>query len=381
MMMLILKHKDEELLKFEVLKNIEEPVLKILWKNNKKKNLLPLDLEVTEKGLAKWIKRRNIPKNRAFVDAFLSKQGLSSNRPMDIISVSKGLSLNDVYWVVEKDFKGKFKDYNLYDNKFNSVLALIAFTGYGNSQKSEFSSSPEFTTNGMLPKCWRRIAGNIYLYKGGTTGASNTGNEPTSEVLAYQVGKRAGFNVIKYDLKKWEKVGKSPCSACKLFTSKNISYIPVGRLVTSGGMTKIREYYKKLGKKFEDALDEMIVFDAIICNTDRHYGNFGFLIDNKTNKIFKPAPLFDHGNSLFNFAGLDTWDNEKEFNKYVLAQKPANYNDFIEEAKKYISKETKAKVKKLFNFKFTKSNKYSRNDRKLKMIENVIRERAREILD
>ena len=36
-MMLILKHKDEELLRFEVLKNIEEPVLKILWKNNKKK--------------------------------------------------------------------------------------------------------------------------------------------------------------------------------------------------------------------------------------------------------------------------------------------------------------------------------------------------------
>ena len=66
--MLILKHKDEELLRFEVLKNIEEPVLKILWKNNKKKNLLPLDLEVTENGLAKWIKRRNIPKNRAFVD-------------------------------------------------------------------------------------------------------------------------------------------------------------------------------------------------------------------------------------------------------------------------------------------------------------------------
>ena len=58
MMILILKHKDEELLKFEVLKNIEEPVLKILWKNNKKKNLLPLDLEVTENGLAKWIKRR-----------------------------------------------------------------------------------------------------------------------------------------------------------------------------------------------------------------------------------------------------------------------------------------------------------------------------------
>lgn len=84
---------------------------------------------------------------------------------------------------------------------------------------------------------------------------------------------------------------------------------------------------------------------------------------------------------MFNFAGLDTWDNENEFNKYVLAQKPAIYNNSIEEAKNCISKETKAKVKKLFNFKFAKSDKFSRSDKQIKMIENVIRERAREILD
>lgn len=53
------------------------------------------------------------------------------------------------------------------------------------------------------------------------------------------------------------KVGKSPYSVCKRFTSKNISYISVGRIVTSGGMTKVKEYYKRLGK-FEEALNEMI---------------------------------------------------------------------------------------------------------------------------
>ena len=96
----------------------------------------------------------------------------------------------------------------------------------------------------MLPKCWRRIGGKIYLYKGGTAGASNTGNEPTSEVLAYQVGKKAGFNVIKYDLKKWKKVGETLCSACELFTNKNVSYMPIGRIVTSGGMAKVEQQQK-----------------------------------------------------------------------------------------------------------------------------------------
>ena len=56
---------------------------------------------------------------------------------------------------------------------------------------------------------------------------------------------------------------------------------------------------------YKKALHDMLVFDAIICNTDRHFGNFGFLVDNKTNMIIAPAPRFDHSNSLFNFAGRD----------------------------------------------------------------------------
>ena len=44
----------------------------------------------------------------------------------------------------------------------------------------------------------------------------------------------------------------------------------------------------------------MLLFDAVIYNTDRHLGNFGLLVDSKTNKIIRPAPIFDNGNSLFN---------------------------------------------------------------------------------
>lgn len=221
----------------------------------------------------------------------------------------------------------------------------------------------------------------IYLYKGGTSGASNTGREPTSEVLAYQVGKHAGFNVIDYSLRKWNKGGKNFYSVCELFTSKKQSYISIGRIIKTGGIAKVREYFEKLGKDFTDSLNEMIVFDAIICNTDRHFGNFGVLIDNKTNKVIKMAPLFDHGNSLFNFASKDVWKSKKEFDAYVDAQKPVVYDDFMVEAKKYLTKKIKEKVKKLFNFKFKKSDKYIYNGKQIKMIENKIRDRAREIIE
>ena len=43
---------------------------------------------------------------------------------------------------------------------------------------------------------------------------------------------------------------------------------------------------------------DLMIFDALICNKDRHLGNFGYLIDNDTDNYLKPAPLFDNGFSV-----------------------------------------------------------------------------------
>ena len=129
----ILKLYDTDLLKFRIIENLSDPVLQITWVDESKKNLFPIGMELDDKGLASWLKNRTIPKNRAYVNAFLAKCGLNANRPMDVISVCKGLSLNDSYWVVEDGFRGSFKENNLYDNNFSRILAMIAFTGYGSS--------------------------------------------------------------------------------------------------------------------------------------------------------------------------------------------------------------------------------------------------------
>ena len=111
-----LKHYDLSLVRFSATEDTNTPEIKILWVNEDKKDLFPLDLELTNDGLAKWLKHRTIPKNRAYVHNFLSKCGLNINRPMTIIKVSKGLSLNDCYWVVEEGFEGTYDKFNLYDN-------------------------------------------------------------------------------------------------------------------------------------------------------------------------------------------------------------------------------------------------------------------------
>ncbi|MBO7090434.1 MAG: hypothetical protein J6W23_01525 [Victivallales bacterium] len=378
-MKFVLKHFDTPLIRFSA-ESGAEPSIVVQWTNDCDNALLPLDLqqEITAEKLESWLRHRTIPKNRAYVNSLLSAMGLSPNRPMDIIRLSKGLSLNDCYWVVEEGFDGSFEQCNLFDNRFSRILGQIAFTGHGSAHRpGGISSSPEFTTNGMLPKCWRREKGVIRLYKGGTEGASNTVFEPYSEFYAAQIAQILRIHAIPYHLSKWK--GRL-CSTCELFTSKHLSYMPIGRIVTRGGMEAVRKFYETLGEEFVKALNDMIVFDALIYNVDRHFGNFGLLIDSKTNRIVSPAPLFDHGNSLFNLVALDIIDNPSAMRKYAKTLLPCVYDDFVVEARKYITHEHRNSLRKLLDFKFKRHPQYNLDSKRLSMLERMVSERAKEIL-
>lgn len=372
-----LKHYNTPLLKFSASTDSNKPEIEILWENEAQKHLFPLDLELTPDSLSKWLRRRIIPKNRAFVHDFLAKCNLSSNRPMSIIQASKSLSLNDSYWITEDGIDLDFESVNLYDNPFSNILASIAFTSYGSSLRTSLMSSPEFTTNGMLRKCWRRISGKVYLYKGGTEGASNTGFEPYSEYYAWQIAQAMGINAVPYNLSKWKGV---LCSTCELFTSKDTAYLPIGHLPKKGGIDGVITYYEALGADFMDALRDMLVFDAVICNVDRHYGNFGFLVDSKENQIIAPAPLFDHGNSLFNLAGKASWHSDASLEAFADTLQPAVYDDFIRTAKKAMTASQKEKLRKLLGFKFKKHPRYNLPNKRLRMIERLIQKRVQELL-
>lgn len=374
----ILKQFDKPLLKFSATTDTSEPEIQILWINEGNRCLLPLDLTLTPEGLSRWLRRRTIPKNRAYVHNLLAKCGLNLNRPLSIINICKGLSLNDCYWVVQEDNEDVFEKVNLYDNPFSRVLAELVFTGYGSSLRSSLFSSPEFTTNGMLRKCWRRIGGKVYLYKGGTEGASNTGFEPYSEFYAAQIAAAMGVRAIPYGLSRWKGV---LCSTCELFTSKEYSYIPVGHLVTKGGMDAVKAYYESLGAEFMAALHEMLVFDAVICNVDRHFGNFGVMVDNRTNTVVSPAPLFDHGNSLFNFAGMDAWSNDAALEDYIETLAPSVYDDFLGTASAVLTPELREKLRHLLTFRFKKHSRYNLPEKRLRMIEKQVQKRARILLD
>jgi len=370
---------DTELIRFKMEKRgLEGLVAEIMDINDEYKHLFPLDMLLTNEGIIKWIERRVIPKNRAFVDEILRTLGLSHNDTKGIIDVCKGLSLNDSYWIVPEGFDGKFSQYNLYENRFSEMLSLVAYTGVGNSGEV-FSTSPELTTNGSLPKGWRFIEGEgIFLYKGGSSGASNLGREPYCEYYASQVAEAMQLNSVHYDLENWKGITASKCA---LFTDIDTSYIPIGRIVRSGGIQACLNYYDELGPEFGEQIRSMLVFDALIYNEDRHFGNFGLLRDNHSGRIIAPAPIFDNGFSLLCYAGNDEIGDFLALEEYAKMRTNPYYISFEEVCAAVMGPTQKEQLRRMIGFKFKRHPSINFPEGHLRSLEKILEIRLRKLLD
>ena len=370
-----LRMYDEELLTFSLKEGgLEGLRAEILTVNEPLKGVFPMDLDLTGEGVIKWLRRRVIPKNRAFVDEILKTLGLSINNTKGIIDVCKGLSLNDSYWIVPLGFEGTFSEYNLYDNRFSNVLSLVAYTGVG-ADREAFSTSPELTTQGMLRKAWRFIEGEgIWLYKGGTTGAANAGREPYSEFYASQVAECMELNAVHYDLEYWKGI---LASKCKLFTDIDTAYIPVGNLVKSGGIKACLDFYESISPEAAEELRSMLVFDAVIYNEDRHFGNFGVLRDNRSGKITGAAPIFDNGLSLFNYAMPEDFANIREYAQTRTNPYGISFEDVCQEV---MGARQRSQLRRLIGFSFTRHPSINLPEDHLKAIEEQLDWRVRELL-
>ena len=268
-------------------------------------------------AMTDWVQRRTIPVNRHHMEAILGAINMEDR--FDILCYCHGLSLNDTYWV-QADYENlRFDDINLYDSPFDEALGWIAFTGLPSSISRNLSS-PEFTTDGMLPKYWQRIsADNIILCKGGTEGYSNAGLEPYAEIMSYIIAKQIGVKSIPYHL---ETRDDKPVSISKLFTGKTLGLLTANNYLAEAypgynyisldmALVRIQEDFDDLAPFYD-----MCFFDHIIENGDRHLNNWGFSIDNATQTISGFAPLWDNGAALyyerhedmrkrFNFASFD----------------------------------------------------------------------------
>ena len=259
-----------------------------------RRGLLPFRVTGDAASFERWIRARSLSKNRTFASRIARQYGIRFDDTMQMLDACYGLSLNDAYWVVPEGSTAAFAEKNLYENPFDELVATVAFSGVLDTSKVPEGLSGELTTSGQFPKAWRIVDGKRYLYKAGAP--NSNGLEPHAEHYAAQLAEALGLPHAAYDLAEWH---GELCSASPLFTSRDIGFASFAATFGSMSFEDAAAVYGGFGSGALEFFAGRAVFDALVANDDRHFGNFGFLFDGRTRRIVSAAPIFDNNLSLF----------------------------------------------------------------------------------
>ena len=264
------------------------------------KNLLPIGFQDIEK----WLSNRHASKHNSHLRELMRDCGCDTAE--GFIKVTHAASITDTFWVKSDAENVKWEDVSFYRNPFDITVSRLAFEGLGLYGLEPSSTSPELTTDGSFPKCWKKEDNGIFLYKRGSSGARNAGLEPYGEVMASELAvKLIPDNSVKYDLVHFR--GKI-ASRCKLFTNEDFGYVPSSRFpINSSSVSQLFRFYENVGS--EDDFRRMLVLDAITFNIDRHAGNHGMLVNNDTQVPVKMAPVFDLNLAMLPYVEQDEFEH------------------------------------------------------------------------
>lgn len=265
--------------------------------------LLPLELRakgnITYAHFHNWVSKRVLSMSRSNYKALLNNLGLEQGDAFEVAMWCNALSLTDCYWIKYEDTPHlKWKDVNLYENKFSEAIASIAFTGDSPITITGTLATPELTNQGVYTKCWVREDDGIYLYKA----SNDLKDDRTTKVerLVSVLLTTSGLDAVPYDMVRFS--GRLT-SKCKNITNQEIMITPAKEVLTyfvdCGTQPLVQ-----LNKLFKQEFNIMLVVDYLIGNTDRHAGNWGFFMDSATGDVSRMHPLFDHNNA-FNFKDIN----------------------------------------------------------------------------
>ncbi|WP_026669553.1 hypothetical protein [Butyrivibrio sp. AE3006] len=278
--------------------------------------LLPLeDRNNRQEWLKLWWKDRAVPIKQGRIAKFLSAKGIML--PEEYLMNNLGLSLTDYYWIRPMDVDLKWKDVNLFDNKFTENV-LIWPDEDEDEENREAQYSPNSSLQGQLEKTWTIIDGERYLIKGNH---SNLSTESINEVVATAINEEQDHtNHVKYSLVHIN--GKEYDYGCssRLMTSQNKELVSAYALISSRKKSNdisnfqhllnvCEDYGMNIGEVRED-LDYQILLDFVMSGYDRHLNNIAFLRNADTLRIERVAPVYDCGGAMY--AGMRIPQDNKE---------------------------------------------------------------------
>lgn len=250
-------------------------------------------MEMLPQILNIWQKERSVPKQRQNYAEITDYLGTT---PLQAAQESGNFSITDHYWFKELGSEMTWENGCFEKNGFSNAFANQIFR---HLKETPDYHIPDIATDGMLKKVWINVDKVSYLLKFGDYGNFSKGKNLLSanEIVAGLIAKEMGLEACLYKKALVPGTTTKVC-ICENFCKPNEEYITASelRLQKAGQHFDLYEYFKEQG--FEKQLCEMLFFDFLIHNTDRHTKNFGILRDAKTLKITRICPIFDNGNSF-----------------------------------------------------------------------------------
>ena len=246
-----------------------------------------------------WCASRLIPRDRTYAKEILNSIGASqsvTDRERAQIALSYHcLSLLDVFWVKEENETVRFEDINLYTHSLNNVLVDIALRGHQMAVTNAHLLANVLSTGGCYPKAWVRKDDGFYLYKDGGQDAVER------EVLASKICRCFDCHQVLYEQGMFE---NEPVSISKIMTSQRYSLVTYAAY----DVYCTNHDWNTLDKILE--LDAhgyymMNILDYLVGNTDRHWENWGLLVDNETNQPIRLHDLMDFNRAFQQYDTLD----------------------------------------------------------------------------
>lgn len=266
-------------------------------------DFLPVGIDVksgipNKKEVNEWWFGRSIPASRSGIRTALEK--LSIQHSEQLLLRCYGLSLSDQYWMKPMDSELEWININFFDNDFSDDVGNILF-GQPASQNIDLMS-PCNTSDGWLKKKWKIIDGKRCLIKAGSNPFMQ---EPINEVFGTRLHERLGCkNYVSYNVLLEDGI---PYSVCENFIDTNtelVNAVSINRSIKKRSQYSSYEHFRNACEKLgipgmKEFIDYMLVFDYLMANTDRHFGNFGAIRNVQTLEWIGPAPVFDSGTSLW----------------------------------------------------------------------------------
>lgn len=250
-------------------------------------------------NLNQWIRWRGIPAYR--VGLYQLQTRLEIEDPLELLEREYSLSVSDTYWLKEETDDSTWASLNFFHRNFDqSGFGQAMFSLISQKASRTARHTPNNTTCGYHRKAWFHRNGELYLLKGGSPIYQQ---EPVNEWLASQIARRLGMDAVTYDTELYE---NNLVSACKAMTDEHTDLVPAKDVIRSAGFSEtefqLPLYMKELKKhgirNAEKAMNEMMIIDYLLMNSDRHSQNLAILRDADTGEWKQEAPVFDSGTGL-----------------------------------------------------------------------------------